>query len=95
MIDKFNENGWTVVIRNENAITIKNCFENVVKTSKKPNLINLDDGEEFPHKIFTDLLNKNKNRRYRGYTSRGAVFAEEFHCINKDLLKKPFFPIRN
>ena len=38
VIDKFSKNGWTIPIKNKNAQTIKDPFENILISSKrKPN----------------------------------------------------------
>ena len=48
VIDNFSKYGWTVPLKNENAQTIKNSFENNLITSKrKPSLIETDRGKEF------------------------------------------------
>ena len=42
-IDNFSKFGWTVPIKNKNAQTIKDSFENILISSKrKPNLIESD-----------------------------------------------------
>ena len=59
-IDNFSKNGWTVPLKNKNAQTIKDSFENILTNSKrKPNLIESDRGKEFYNNIFQDFLNKN------------------------------------
>ena len=58
-IDNFSEFGWTVPLKNKNAQTIKDSFENILISSKrKPNLIESDHGKEFYNNIFQDFLNK-------------------------------------
>ena len=45
VIDKSSEFGWTVALKSENAQTITNSFENILKSSKrKPNLKEIADG---------------------------------------------------
>ena len=59
--DNFSKFGWTVPLKNKNAQTIKDSFENIIKNSKrKPGLIESDRGKEFYIIIFQDFLNKNK-----------------------------------
>ena len=58
-IDNFSKFGWTVPLKNKNAQTIKDSFENILLSSKrKPNLIETDRGKEFYNNIFQDFLNK-------------------------------------
>ena len=58
-IDNFSKHGWTIPLKNKNAQTIKDSFENILITSKrKPNLIETDHGKEFYNNIFQDFLNK-------------------------------------
>ena len=64
-IDNFSKYGWTLPIKNKNAQTIKDSFENILISSKrKPNLIESDRGKEFYNNIFQDLLNKNDIKLY-------------------------------
>ena len=92
IIDNFSKYGWTVPLKNKNAITIKDSFENILISSKrKPNLIETDRGKEFYNNIFQDFLNKNNIKLYSRNTSLGAVFAERFNRTIRDLLKRPVF----
>ena len=92
IIDNFSKYGWTVPLKNKNAQTIKDSFENILTNSKrKPNLIESDRGKEFYYNIFQDFLNKNNIKLYSRNSSYGAVFAEKFNRIIRDLLKKIVF----
>ena len=92
IIDNFSKYGWTVPLKNKNAQTIKDSFENILTNSKrKPNLIETDRGKEFYNNIFQDFLNKNNIKLYSRNSSYGAVFAERFNGTIRDLLKKPVF----
>ena len=91
-IDNFSKFGCTVPLKNKNAQTIKDSFENILISSKrKPNLIETDRGKEFYNNIFKDFLNKNNIKLYSRSTSLGAVFAERFNRTIRDLLKKIVF----
>ena len=91
-IDNFRKFGWTVPLKNKNAQTIKDSFENILISSKrKPNLIESDRGKEFYNNIFQDFLNKNNIKLYSRNSSYGAVFAERFNRTIRDLLKKIVF----
>ena len=88
-IDNFSKYGWTIPLKNKNAQTIKDSFENILTNSKrKPNLIESDRGKEFYNNIFQDFLNKNNIKLYSRNSSYGAVFAERFNRTIRDLLKK-------
>ena len=96
IIDNFSKFGWTIPLKNKNAITIKNSFENILIDSKrKPNLIESDRGKEFYNNIFQDFLNKNDIKLYSRNTFLGAVFAERFNRTIRNLLKKPVFEKRD
>ena len=85
-IDNFSKYGWTVPLKNKNAQTIKDSFENILISSKrKPNLIESDRGKEFSNNIFQDFLNKNNIKLYSRNSSYGAVFAERFNKTIRDL----------
>ena len=92
IIDNFSKYGWTISLKNKNAQTIKDSFENILINSKRsPNLIETDRGKEFYNNIFQDFLNKNNIKLYSRNTSLGAVFAESFNRTIRDLLKKVVF----
>ena len=92
IIDNFSKFGWTIPLKNKNAQTKKDFFENLLINSKrKPNLIESDRGKEFYNIIFQDFLNKNNIKLYSLNTSVGAVFAERFNRTIRDLLKKIVF----
>ena len=92
IIDNFSKFGWTIPLKNKNAQTIKDSFENILINSKrKPNLIESDRGKEFYDNIFQDFLNKNNIELYSRNSSYGAVFAERFNKTIRDLLKRPVF----
>ena len=91
-IDNFSKYGWTMPLKNKNAQTIKDSFENILINSKRsPNLIETDRGKEFYNNIFQVFLNKKNIKLYSRNTSLGAVFAERFNRTNRDLLKKLVF----
>ena len=92
IIDNFSKFGWTSPLKNKNAQTIKDSFENfLINSKRKPNLIETDRGKEFYNNIFQDFLNKNDIKLYSRNTSLGAVFAERFNRFIRDLLKKIVF----
>ena len=92
VIDNFSKFGWTIPLKNKNAQTIKDSFENILTNSKrKPNLIQSDRGKEFYNNIFQDFLNKNNIKPYSRNSSYGVVFAERFNRTIRDLLKKIVF----
>ena len=92
VLDNFSKFGWTIPLKNKNAQTIKDSFENILISSKRsPNLIETDRGKEFCNNIFQDYLNKNNIKLYSRNSSYGAVFAERFNRTIRDLLKKIVF----
>ena len=92
VIDNFSKYGWTTPLKNKNAQTIEDSFENIIISSKrKPNLIETDRGKEFYNNKFQEFLNKNNIKLYSRNSSLGAVFAESFNRTIRDLLKRPVF----
>ena len=92
VIDNFRKFGWTIPLKNKNAQTIKDSFENnLINSKRKPNLIESDRGKEFYNNIFQDFLNKNNIKLYSRNSSYGAVCAERFNKTIRDLLKQPVF----
>ena len=63
----------------------------MISSKRRPNLIESDRRKEFYNNIFQDFLNKNNIKLYSRNSSYGAVFAERFNRIVRDLLKKPVF----
>ena len=56
IIDNSSKFGWTVPMKNKNAQTIKDSYENVITSSKiKRNLIESDHGREFYNNFFQDF----------------------------------------
>ena len=48
VIDNFSKFGWIIPLKNEDAITIKDSFENnLIRSRRRPNLIGNDRGKEF------------------------------------------------
>ena len=92
ILDDFSNFGWTIPLKNKNARTIKDSFENILISSKrKPNLLEGDRDRGFYNNIFQDFLNKNNIKLYSRSSSFGAVFAERFNRTIRDLLKKIVF----
>ena len=92
VIDNFSKYCWAIPLKNKNAQTIKDSFENIIISSKrKPNLIESDRGKEFYNNIFQSFLKNNNIKLYSRNTHLGAVFAERFNKSIRDLLKKPVF----
>ena len=78
------------------AQTIKDSFENFIKSSeRKPNLIESDRGKEFYNKIFQDFPNNNNIKLYSKNSSYGAVFAERFNLTIRNLLERRAFKKRD
>ena len=92
VIDIFSKLGWTIPLKNKNAQTINDSFENILINSKRqPNLIESDRGKDFFIIIFQDFLNKNNIKLYSRITYLGAVFVERYNKTIRNLLKKPNF----
>ena len=48
IIDNFSKYGWTIPLKNKNAQTIKDSFENIsISSKRKPKLIESDRGKKF------------------------------------------------
>ena len=92
VIDNFSKFGLTTPLKNKNAETIKDSFENIIISSKRsPNLLEGDRDRGLFNNILQDFLNKNDIKLYSRNSSFGAVFAERFNRTIGDLLKRPIF----
>ena len=71
---------------------MKDSFENILISSRRSaTLIETDHRNDFLNEVFTDVLNKNNNKRFSTNTSLGVVFAERFDRTIEDLNKNPVF----
>ena len=62
IIDIVSKIGWTLLLKNKNAQTMKDSFESILTSSKrKPNLIESDRRREFYSIIFQDFLKNYQN----------------------------------
>ena len=60
IIDTFSKFAWTVPLKNKNAQTIKDSFENIlISSTRKPTLIETDRGKDSYNNIFQNFLNNN------------------------------------
>ena len=92
IIEKFSKYGWTTPLKNKNAQTIKDSFQNTLINSKrKPNLNKTDRSKDFYNNIFQNFLNNNNIKHCSRNTPVGGVFAECFNKIIRILLKRPVF----
>ena len=92
VIDSFSKFGWTIPLKNKNAQTIKDSFEDILITSKRqPNLIEATAENNFMIIFFQNFLNIDKIKLYSTNKCLVAVFAERFNRTIKDLLKKQIF----
>ena len=91
-MDNFSKIGFTVSLKNKNAQTIKDSFENnLIISKRKPNLIESERGRDLYKNIFQDFLKKNDIKLYSRNSSLGAVFAERFNLTIRNLIKRPVF----
>ena len=92
IIDKFSKYGWTILLKNKNAQTIKDSFENILINAKRsPKLLEGDRDRGFYNNNFQDFLNKNNINLCSRNSSYGVVFAERFNRTIRDLPKRPVF----
>ena len=92
VIDNFSKLAWTVPLKNKNAQTKKDSFENSFVTWKrKPILFESDRGKKFFNSILQNFLNNKNLHYYSRITFLGTVFAERINRTIKDLLKGPVF----
>ena len=90
IVNNFSKFGWTVPLKNKNAQTIKDSFENILLCSKwKPKIIKSDRVTVFYNNIFQNFLNENKTKNYSINTYFGAVSAERLNRTIRALLKRP------
>ena len=89
--DNFSKFGCTKLLKNKNAQTIKDSFENNLMSSKgKQNLNETNRGKELFNNILQNFLNNNNVKHYSRNTSLAAVFPEPFKKAVRNLLKNLF-----
>ena len=88
VFDNISKFGWTVSLKNKNAQTEKDSLESILKNSKsKANLFESDSGKKYYKNNFQNFSSNTNNKHYSRNTSFGAIFAERFIRIIRDLLK--------
>ena len=89
VIDIFSEFVWTIGLKNKNAQSVKDIFENILLYSeRKPNLMKIDRGKDFYNNIIQIFIKNNNIKHYSRKTDLGAVFAKKFNRVIRHLLKK-------
>ena len=92
IIDTFSKICWTVPLKSKNAQTIKDSFESIIISSKrKQNILEGKRDRGFLNNIFQSFLNDNNIELFSRNSSNGAVFADGFNRIIRDLPKRPVF----
>ena len=76
----------------KNAQTIKDCFENILISSKrKPNLIETDNDKEFYINTFQIFVESVDIKHCSRKTYLAAVFAEKINRTIGDIQNRPVF----
>ena len=90
-IDNFSKYGWTIPLKNKNAQTIKDFFENILISSKrKQNIIESDRGKEFYDNLFQDFLNKNKSNFIQEIVHMVLFLQKDLIALSEIFLKDQF-----
>ena len=63
----------------------------MIKSKRKPILIETDRGKDFYNDFFQNFLNKNNIKHHSRKTQLGTVFPDRFNRTIRDLLKRPVF----
>ena len=89
----FSNFGWTVLLKNKNAQTMKDFFEkNLITSESKPKMLEKHRGKKISCEVFTDYLNRNIIERYSRNTFLGALFlAERVNRAIRHPLENLFF----
>ena len=84
-IDNFSKFGWTLPLKNKNAQTIKDPFENILISSKrKPNLIESDRGREFYNIYFKTSQIKTISNSFQEIV-RMALFLQKYLIAQSEI----------
>ena len=90
IINNYSMFGWNVSLKNKNYQTKNDSFETFLISSKRSqNLMETDDRKELVNKRYFVFQDKNNNKEYSCYISKGAVSAELFNQTVRNLLEKP------
>ena len=78
-IDFLSKYLWVVSIKDKKGTSTVNAFKKILKDSnKKPNKMWVDQGSEFYHNSFKDILRINNIEMYSIYNEGKSVVAERF-----------------
>ena len=92
IIDNFSKFGWPVPLKNKNAQTIKDQFDNFLISSKrKPDLIETDRVKEFYNNRIQYFLIKKNIKVYSGNNSFGSFFLPNDLIVLLDIFLNDLF----
>ena len=88
-IDVFTKMAWIYPMKENNAITVKKCFEDILdKCGDKPEKLNSDRGSELVGKRFAKFLDDENIHHYLSYSDRKCPVVERFNLTIQRLLYK-------
>jgi len=90
VIDVFTKYAWVKPLKNKEAQTVTNAFEQILEEGRKPEKLQVDKGSEFYNKIFEALMTKNKIHMYSSNSDHKAAVVERFNRTLKQRMTKLF-----
>ena len=88
-IDVFTKMAWVYPMKQNNAKTVKKCFQDIFsKCGRKPDNVNSDRGSELVGKEVSNFLKEEKIHHYLSYSDRKCPVVERFNLTIQRLLYK-------
>ena len=89
-IDVFSKYAWTIPLKNKTGLVLIDAFKQILKSGRKPHLLQTDKGTEFINRNFQKLLKKEEIRFFTTQNETKASVVERFNRTLKTKMWKYF-----
>ena len=89
-IDILSKYGWAIPIKQKTGPQITAAFDKIVKSGRKPKILQTDKGSEFLNRIFLNYLKKKSIRFFQTHSEAKASVIERFNRTIKGRMWKYF-----
>ena len=86
----FSKYAWAIPLKNKTGPSIVSSFKTILKSNRKPRILQTDDGTEFTNTLFQAFLDKNGIRFFTTRSEKKASIVERFNRTLKTKMWKYF-----
>jgi transposase InsO family protein len=94
-IDVFSKYAWAIPLKNKSAKSVIKSFEQILKSGRKPEKIQSDEGKEFFNKDFQRFLSAHDIKLYKTNSEMKACIVERFNRTLKEKMYRYFTHNKN